>query len=39
MDDSSFTLLMLPIDQIIYIIKHQPWVMFPKPSKRVTNLP
>ena len=32
-DDSAFTLLKLPIDQILHIIKHRPWVSLSKPSK------
>jgi len=32
-DDSAFTLLKLLIDQILHVIKHQPWVRLLKPSK------
>ena len=33
----SIRFLKLPIDQILYIIKHQPWVRLSKPSKRSLN--
>ena len=32
-DNSAFTLLKLLIDQILRVIKHQPWVRLYKPSK------
>jgi len=32
-DDSVFTPMKLPINQILHVMKHQPWVRLPKPSK------
>jgi len=32
-DASVFTPLKLPIDQILHIIKHQPWIKLPKTAK------
>ena len=37
MDDSIFIPMKLPIDQILYIIKHQPWVKLSKPTKHDTD--
>ena len=33
-NDSAFTPLKLSIDQILHVIKHQPWVRLPNPNKR-----
>ena len=36
-DDSTFTPLTLPINQILHVIKHQPWVKHSKLAKQDTE--